>query len=208
MWLAPAAAAAVDWRAVATGDRRTEAWAKPATMLALVTAALVLGAAGSPEGRWLVVALVLGLVGDVALLGSDLARFRLGLGAFLLGHLAYVACFVGLGLPLPTWSWLGLLVLAGTLAATRRVLPATYRLDGLALAVPVAVYMVVIAAMLLVGWSTGQVLVATGASVFVISDATLALDRFVASLPRAHLVVMVTYHVGQVLIAAGVLAAS
>jgi uncharacterized membrane protein YhhN len=155
-----------------------------------------------------VVALLLGLVGDVALLGSDLSRFRVGLAAFLLGHLAYVACFAGLGLTFPAWSWSGLLVLAGTLLATRRVLPATYRLEGLGLALPVAVYTAVIAAMLLCAWWTGEPLVAAGASVFVVSDATLAVDRFVAPLPRAKLVVMVTYHVGQALIAAGVLAAT
>ena len=35
-----------------------------------------------------------------------------------------------------------------------------------------------------------------------------SIDRFVKSIPRAHLVVMVTYHVGQALIVAGVLAAT
>ena len=208
LWIAPALLAAWDWRAVATGDRRTETWAKPATMVALIGTAAALGALGSVEGRWLVGALALGLVGDVALLGSGLGRFRLGLAAFLLGHLGYVACFASLGLPAPAWSWLGLVVLGGTLLATRQVLPATYRLDGPALAVPVAAYTLVIGAMLLCGWWTGLGLVAAGASVFVVSDATLAVDRFVGPLPRAHLVVMVTYHVGQALITAGVLAAA
>jgi len=206
VWLPPALLAVLDWRAVASGDRRTERWAKPATMAALVATAMVLGAGGAAGGRWLVLALLLGLAGDVALLGPSLGRFRLGLAAFLLGHLAYVGCFATQGLPAPAWCWLGLLVLAGTLLATRRVLPATYRLDGAGLAVPVAVYTVVIGAMLLCAWWTGQVLVAAGASVFVVSDATLAVDRFVGPLPRAPLVVMVTYHVGQALITAGVLA--
>jgi uncharacterized membrane protein YhhN len=44
-----------------------------------------------------------------------------------------------------------------------------------------------------------------GATVFVASDTTLAVNRFVRPLPRADVVVMVTYHVGQALIVLGVL---
>ena len=208
VWIVPVLLAAVDWWAVAAGDRRTEAWAKPATLLALLGTAAALGAAGSTPGRWLLVALALGLAGDVFLLGDSLGRFRAGLGAFLLGHLAYLACFARLGLPGAAWSWLGVVVLVVVLAATRRVLPATLRLDGPALAAPVAVYMVVIAVMLLGAWWTGRPVVAVGAAVFVVSDAVLSVDRFVRPLPHAHLLVMVTYHVGQALVTAGVLVAT
>jgi len=205
VWLLPAVLAPVDWWAVARGDRRTEAWAKPATLVALVVAAAVLGAADSTPGRWLLVALFFGLLGDIALLGDSLGRFRAGVAAFLVGHLAYLACFATLGLPRPAWSWAVLLVLLASLVATREVLPATHRLEGAALSVPVAVYTATIAAMLVCAWFTGEWLVALGATVFVASDATLSVDRFVRPLPRAHLVVMVTYHVGQALIVAGVL---
>ena len=80
-------------------------------------------------------------------------------------------------------------------------------LEGLALSVPVAVYSVVIGAMLLLAWFTGEPLVALGASVFVVSDATLSIDRFVRPIPHARLILMVTYHVGQAMIVAGVLTA-
>jgi uncharacterized membrane protein YhhN len=207
VWVLPVVLAVVDWWAVARGDRRTEVWAKPATLAALTVTAAVLGAADSTPGRWLLVALVFGLLGDVALLGESLDRFRAGVAAFLVGHLAYLACFATLGLPRPGWSWAVLVVLAASLVATRDVLPATHRLEGAALSVPVAVYTGVIAAMLVCAWFTGEWLVALGATVFVTSDATLSVDRFVRSIPRGHLVVMVTYHVGQALIVAGVLAA-
>lgn len=208
VWVVPALLAGVDWWAVATGARRTETWAKPATLLALLGTAAALGGTGSIPGRWLLVALAFGLAGDVFLLGGTLGRFRAGLGAFLLGHLAYLVCFARLGLPGASWSWLGVVVLVGVLAATRRVLPATLRLDGPALAVPVAAYMLVIAAMLLGAWWTGEPLVAVGAAVFVVSDAVLSVDRFVRPLPHAHLLVMVTYHLGQGLVTAGVLMAT
>lgn len=208
IWVLPAALALVDWWAVARGDRRVETWAKPLTLAALLLVAVVLGATDTGAGRWLLVALLLGLVGDVALLGDSVERFRAGLAAFLVGHLAYVACFATLGLPGSPWSWGVLLVLVASVVATREVVPATHRLGGPGLSVPVAVYTAVIGVMLVCAWFTGEPLVALGASVFVVSDATLSVDRFVRPLPHAHLLVMTTYHVGQALIVLGVLGAT
>ena len=207
IWVLPACFALVDWYAVAREDRRTETWAKPLVLSALLVVAIVLGATSSTAGVWLLVALVFGLLGDVALLSDSLPRFRAGVAAFLVGHLAYLACFASLGLPMPAWSWAGLAVLAAALFATRSVVPATHRLEGPALSVPVAVYSVVIGAMLLCAWFTGVPLVALGASVFVVSDAVLSIDRFVRPIPHARLILMITYHVGQALIVAGVLTA-
>jgi len=208
IWVLPACFALLDWYAVARGDRRTETWAKPLVLGSLIVTAAVLGATESTAGIWLLVALAFGLLGDIALLSDSLPRFKAGVGAFLAGHLAYLACFASLGLTMmPAWSWAGLVVLAVALIATRGVVPATHRLGGRALSVPVAVYSVVIGAMLLCAWFTGVPLVAIGATVFVISDATLSIDRFVRPIPHARLILMVTYHVGQALIVAGVLTA-
>ncbi len=208
IWVLPAVIAVVDWWAVARGDRRTETWAKPATLAALLVAAATQGALDTGAGQWLLVALALGALGDVALLSDSLTRFRTGLGFFLLGHLGYVACFVALGLPVPGWAWLALVVMAISVVATREVVPATHRLAGSSLSVPVAAYTLVIGAMLVTGWFTGVVLIALGATIFVVSDSTLALDRFVHPWRRGHLAVMVTYHVGQALIVLGVLIAT
>ena len=207
IWVLPACFALVDWYAVARGDRRTEVWAKPLVLSSLIVAAAVLGATETAAGTWLLAALVFGLLGDVALLSDSLPRFRAGVLAFLVGHLAYLVCFAALGLTVPAWSWAGLAVLAVALWATRDVVPATHRLGGRALSVPVAVYSVVIGAILLFAWFTGVPLVALGATVFVVSDATLSINRFVRPIPHAHLILMVTYHVGQALIVAGVLTA-
>ena len=43
VWLLPLACALVDWYAVWRGERRTEQWAKPATLVALIVAALSSG---------------------------------------------------------------------------------------------------------------------------------------------------------------------
>ncbi|WP_121250888.1 lysoplasmalogenase [Nocardioides ferulae] len=200
--------AVVDWWAVARGHRELERWAKPATLLALLLTVALLGGADTSAGRWLLVALAFGLAGDVALLSDSLPRFRAGLAAFLVGHLAYLACFAALGLPAPRWAWLAAPVLLAVAYAIRDVLPSTHREEGWALAVPVAAYSLVVGAMLVLAWLTGIWLVALGATVFVVSDAVLAVDRFARPVRHGHLVVMVTYHVGQGLIAAGVLLAT
>ncbi len=206
IWALPVALALVDWYAVAREDRRTETWAKPAVLVALILTALVLGATDSAAGVWLLVALVLGLAGDVFLLGDSDTRFRLGLAAFLVGHLAFVASFVQLGLDPQGWNYVSFLVLGACLLATRQVAASTYLRGGLALAAPVGIYTVVIGAMVIYAFTTGVPLVAIGATVFAVSDTMLARDRFVRPWDGARLLVMITYHVGQALIVAGVLA--
>ena len=208
IWALPAVLALVDWYAVARADRRTETWAKPAVLVALIVTALVLGATDTTPGLWLLAARGLGLVGDVFLLGDSDTRFRLGLAAFLVGHLGYVVCFATLGLDPAEWAWVAWVVLLVCLLVTRQVAPATYMRGGAGLAVPVALYTVVIGAMLILAFDTGEPLIAVGATVFAASDSILAVDRFVQPRPWAHVVVMVTYHVGQALIVAGVLAAT
>ena len=207
-WVLPAVLALVDGDAVARGDRRTETWAKPATLGALIVVALVLGATDTSAGQWLLVALVLSLAGDVFLLGDSDTRFRLGLGSFLLGHLAFVVSFTRLGLESPGWLWIAWLVLFVCLITTRRVVPATFLRGGRALAFPVAIYTVVIGAMVIFAFDTGEPLIAAGATVFAASDSILAVNRFVSPRPWAPVAVMVTYHVGQALIVAGLLAAT
>lgn len=206
IWIAPAAVALVDWYAVARDDRRTEAWAKPLVMVSVIAVALVLGGGDSAAGRWLLVALVFGLLGDIALLDDSIDRFQVGVYAFLVGHLAYVVCFGVLGLPLPGWAWAGLFALAVALVTTRDVVPATHRLAGARVSAPVAVYSLVIGAMLVCAWFTGEPWIAVGATVFVTSDTILSVDRFVRPIPHARLALMVTYQVGQALIVVGVLA--
>jgi uncharacterized membrane protein YhhN len=208
VWLLPLILALIEWYAVWRGDRRTQTWAKPAVLVALIFAAFALGATDDSAGIWMLVALAFGLLGDVFLLGDSDARFRLGLAAFLIGHLAYVACFVDLGTDPRDWNYLSYLVLGACLLATRQVAASTYLRGGLALAIPVAVYTVVIGAMVIYAFTTGVPLIAVGATVFALSDTLLARDRFVQPWDGAQLMVMVTYHVGQALIVAGVVSST
>jgi uncharacterized membrane protein YhhN len=208
VWLVPAVCALADWYAVSRADRRTEQWAKPATLVSLILAAVALGATDTAAGRWLLVGLAFSLAGDVFLLDKGDTRFRLGLAAFLVGHVALVLSFVHVGLDPQGWNYLSFLVLGGCLLATRQVAASTYLRGGLSLAAPVGLYTIVIGAMVIYAFTTGEALIALGAAVFAVSDTVLARDRFVRPWDRAQLLVMVTYHVGQALIVLGVLAAT
>ncbi len=205
-WGATGLVALLDWFAVAIGNRGIERWAKPAVMVGLLVVAWLGGAAGHLAAKWLLVALLLGMIGDIFLLGSSTKRFQAGLASFLLGHLAYVICFVILGsAPAGARLVFGAGVIGACLLVSRRVLPNVHATSGWGLSLPVALYMAVIAAMVIAAWGTGSMLIGLGASVFVISDTVLSLDRFVTPVGHGRLIVMITYHVGQALIVAGVL---
>jgi uncharacterized membrane protein YhhN len=203
-----AVAAPMEWWSVAVRGRRREWVLKPLVLALLMVTAWLLGASDSTAGWWLLAALVLSLVGDIALLSESDPRFIVGLGSFLVAHLAFVVAFTHLGMPRADLGLVGLaLVVVMAVVVGRRVVPAARAEGGPALAGAVAAYMSVIGAMVVTAWATGQLLVALGAAVFMVSDAVLALDRFVRPRRFGPLVVMVTYHLGQVLIVLGVLSA-
>lgn len=202
--LATVVAAGVDWWAVATRRHGVERLAKPAVLVALLAVAALVG--GPPSLlAWVLVALGLGLVGDVLLLEDGEGRFVGGLAAFLLGHLAWVGAFVVLGLDAPARGWLGAAVVLVALAAGRRILPNAARTGGAGLGAAVAAYMLVIGATAVLGWATGSLAIGLGATLFVVSDTVLAVGRFVAERAWTRPTVIVTYHVAQALLLAGTL---
>jgi uncharacterized membrane protein YhhN len=204
-----------DWIAVARRSERAEYVLKPLTLVLLFIAACF-GDLGDAK-PWLLAALALGLVGDVALLFSPEQRpategavdldpaFLAGLGAFLLGHLAYLAAFAAHGLH--GWqATAGVLVVAGaTGLAMPRVLRGAHREGGTALAAVVGIYAAVLALMVVFAFGTAAIATAIGAAVFLASDTTLAWNRFVQPLLRGPVIVIVTYHVAQLLIVIGLL---
>lgn len=195
----------LDWYAVHRANRNLEDLAKPFTLIGLIGVALVFGAPDSTAGLWLIAALVLCLAGDIFLLGEGDRRFLGGLAAFLLGHLAYLASFIHVGLDSPWMIVPAVLVLAATVWVTRPLLPTVHADKGTGMTAAVTAYMGVIAVMLLAAALTGSWVLLLGATIFLVSDTLLALDRFVQQRSWARLAVIVTYHVGQALIVVGVL---
>ena len=211
-WCLPALAAA-DW-ALAWREKHLWRWiTKPAVLVLLIAWFTQVGR--WQEGlAWFGLGLVFSLLGDIFLQAP--ARFFLpGVGAFLLAHLAYIAGFLQGEL---AWHWGMLAPLALAAGAftvlTRRVRAGLCCQGETSLAAPVTVYALVLCVMALAAsttlfrpdWATGPAwLMTVGAWLFLASDSVLALNRFVKPVANADLVVMVTYHLAQVLIAAGAL---
>ena len=146
-------------------------------------------------------ALALCLVGDVCLAIPGLTAFRIGLVAFLLGHVGYIIAFATLARP-ETALWVTALVAAplSTLVYFR-LRPF---LNGMRR--PVAGYVVVITLMVIAAgalfadqtWPyTGRLLVLNGALAFYISDLFVARQRFVQQAFFNRLIGLPLYYLGQ-----------
>ncbi|HEX6166862.1 MAG TPA: lysoplasmalogenase [Acidimicrobiales bacterium] len=190
--------AVIDWVAVNHGHRPVEYVFKPLTLVVLTAAALALDPADPTVRAWFVVALVLSLAGDVFLmLPGD--RFVPGLGAFLLAHLAYMVGLAVAGLE-PLGVLAGLLVVGAAFGLVGTRLVAGIRATEPAMAGPVTAYMGVISAMVVCAFGTGDGVAIAGAVLFYASDALIGWGRFVRPYDWGRLAVMVTYHLGQVLL--------
>jgi uncharacterized membrane protein YhhN len=84
--------------AEARGPEPLRAAGKIVASSAFVALALACGATGSGYGRRMLLALALSWVGDVLLLARRDRWFLLGIGAFLLAHVAYGLAFASLPL--------------------------------------------------------------------------------------------------------------
>lgn len=204
---AAAASAALAVRGHYAGPGRLLVYVfKPLTTLLLLAIALAPSAAsGSRYAVAVALGIALSLAGDVFLmLPKD--RFREGLASFLAAHLCYIAAFTaGTGLlvaPVAAAGFgaLGLLLLRALWPGV----PPRLRLA-------VALYVLVILAMAV--QATGRaverhdlssLLAASGATLFVASDALLAWDRFRAPFRASRAVVLSTYYLAQALIAVSV----
>ncbi len=207
LWVVAGVTAAVCWWAAWRNHRWAMALSKPLPMLALVAVALLL-----PWQGWVtvlvVVCLVCGLVGDVVLLDPPSGRrpgpYRLpaGLGAFLVGHVAYLGAMLAapaVGSPFP-WPALVAFPLAVAVAWCwgRPLLAGAGELRW-----PVAAYQAVILAMALAAAARGPWVLVAGAVLFVASDLLLGRSLFLAARRWSALAVMVTYHLAQLLLVIG-----
>lgn len=156
--------------------------------------------------HWISAGLLCSLAGDLLLQWpNDL--FVFGLGAFLLAHLAYLRAYLS---DCRQPAWLALILAALTGAGVFTLLT---RADLGALLLPVACYALAISAML---WralarlgearltSRSARLAALGAALFVLSDSLIGINRFVAPFAAVPLAIMLSYWLGQWLIAASV----
>ncbi|MFW2380986.1 MAG: lysoplasmalogenase [Acidimicrobiales bacterium] len=190
--------AAADWYALTTRNRRLERVAKPLVMVGLLIAVAASNLEGWPL-LWLCLGLVAGLVGDVLLL-PEIDQFLGGLGAFLIGHLAYVGLAMAFGVSTSKLVVGLVLMTALVLTVGTKI---TEAVRGSALFVPVVAYVITIGASTALLIGTGRWWMALGAVLFAVSDSLLGWTRFVAPIAGGRVAVHVTYHLGQALITIG-----
>jgi uncharacterized membrane protein YhhN len=180
---------------------------KPLATLTVIAVALLaaLDPGHHPTYTWgVLVGLLLSLGGDVALMFEGKRAFTLGLGLFLLAHVAYTVVFAVLG-HFSLLDLLTALVLLGACAAFYRLIRANLgSMRGAVIA-----YMIIISLMVTQAVSTlasptfapGQaVMIAVGAVLFFVSDIILAAARFWRPW-RYDRISLAFYYGGQLLIA-------
>jgi len=183
-------------------DRGLEVVSKTAASIGFVILGAIAWSAGKPIATWIVIGLLLCAVGDVLLLWER--SFDAGLVVFLLGHAAYIVAF-HMAVPLSNWPRFVILplVLIGV-GALSWLWPhlGSRRFS-------VTAYVAVITVMVWGAFGTalsGDLAwtIAAGATLFFLSNLTVARDRFVAPAFINRLIGLPLYYVGQILIALSV----
>lgn len=186
------------------GSKRGRYVCKPLASAAFLAVALAGGATGPGYERWILIGLVLGAGGDLALMLPGSRAFLAGLVLFLLGHLGYVVACTEIA---PLAHWAGAHALP-PIAAAAVVLAWLWPHLG-SMRVPVIAYVIVITAMVIgaltplrLGLTGPQVaLLAAGALAFFASDLAVARERFVAPGFSNRAWGLPAYYAGQLLFA-------
>lgn len=159
--------------------------------------------------KWILLALLFSLLGDILLLfvAKNEIFFLLGLASFLIAHIFYIVFFYPVRIREKiNWKpWLLVLVLAYYAALVALLLPHLGDMQ-----IPVLVYGVVISCMLMLALHmlflankiAGQWMM-TGALLFVISDSVLAINKFYQPFEAAGVIIMLTYGIAQLFIVKG-----
>jgi uncharacterized membrane protein YhhN len=210
LYLCTVVVAIGDWLAVRGRYFHLEYLLKPATLALLICAAASSDLPGTKA--WVLAALALSLVGDIALMLSPDETGRIdplflgGLAAFLLAHVCYLGAFAAHGVH-SGYVAVGAVIVAVVAAiALPRIVTAAHRTGGIALASTVIGYALVLGAMVALAVGTTAELTAVGGVLFLASDSVLAWGRMVAPVPGGPLTVAVTYHFAQLCLVLGLLA--
>jgi uncharacterized membrane protein YhhN len=184
------------------------ALAKLVASSAFVATAVSNGALASRYGSIVLAGLLLSWCGDAFLIGTTRPWFLLGLSSFLLAHIAYVTAFLGLGIARRWTLGAALPVLAialGVLSWLQAFVPAE-------LIWPVRCYTAVISLMLVTAFGTlgagATPLIAAGASLFFLSDLSVAAMRFTQPSVPTYALGLPLYYAAQICLAFSITAGS
>ncbi|MBN2361049.1 MAG: lysoplasmalogenase [Deltaproteobacteria bacterium] len=166
-----------------------------------VATALASGAAATRPGQMMLVAFACCWLGDLLLIPRPRRYFWLGVGVFLLGHVAFAVSFVDRGID-TRWLLASLLVLIPALNGA--VVWLNPHLAGRTRAATLA-YLVAISAMaaMAIGatGASGRWQLGAGALLFAASDVLVARQRFVEPSFGNRLIGLPLYYAGQLLLA-------
>jgi uncharacterized membrane protein YhhN len=158
------------------------------------------------ERRWLMPALLLSAIGDFVLaIPWWTLSFGVGLGAFLLAHLCFLAALLPLAIDrVPSRPRIAAVVLMGLMSL---ILLASFwpHMSQDKLTIPVTVYIVVLTAMVCTALLARlpTIWTAVGAVCFAMSDAMIAFGRFILGNDALAVPIWWLYAAAQILITAG-----
>ncbi|MEH6402570.1 MAG: lysoplasmalogenase [Sneathiella sp.] len=156
-----------------------------------------------PMGRakkFLLAALLLSALGDLFLAIRSSDYFVQGLGSFLIAHILYISIFVRFKETASSnFTQRSLIALVSVVSIT--MIAVLWPELG-ALKAPVVIYIAVISLMAIAAIlsSLNSLLVISGSFLFLISDATIAVNRFLEPVAYASTLIWITYFTAQVLL--------
>lgn len=209
LYLCTVVVAIGDWLAVRGRYFHLEYLLKPATLILLILSAASSDLPGTKA--WVLAALILSLVGDVALMLSPDQAGRIdplflgGLAAFLLAHICYIGAFAAHGLHGGYIAVGAVIAAVVAVVALPRIVTAAHRIGGTALASTVIGYALVLGVMVAFAVGTTAELTAVGGVLFLASDTLLAWGRMVRPVPSGPVTVAVTYHFAQLCLVLGLI---
>lgn len=160
----------MEWTTPAAG-------AKVIASFGFLATAISVAALQHSFGRMIFIGLVLSMLGDIALIDPSRERFLLGLGSFLLAHLAYITAFVSYGVRVRWAAFAAIPVLFAVYFVVLWLQP------GLPadVAAPVYAYIAVISLMVVCAFGARGAgapgLIVAGALLFFVSDLSVAAQR-------------------------------
>lgn len=159
------------------GYTTAAAAAKLLASSAFVALAVRAGGLRSNYGRLVLLGLSLSWIGDALLIGQSRWFFLLGLGAFLLAHLAYITAFIMRGVNAHWMTVAALPAAATAVAVSAWLMPGT----PAELRLPVLLYTAVIGLMVAAAVGTygrrAALFIVSGALLFFLSDLSVAAQR-------------------------------
>lgn len=177
---------------------------KPLTLILIIFIAILFPAIETKYQIFIVSGLLFSLLGDAFLIFPD-KYFKYGLIAFLIGHIFYILAFtVTLDLHFTFWIFLPIAILVSLYL--RNIIPYSGKMK-----IPIIIYIVIIMIMVWLALerfhsypTLGTTLAASGAVLFMISDAVLALNKFRKPFFSAEIIILTTYFTAQWLLAVSV----